>query len=142
MTTVKGMLERFQSLDVGREVKMTIGQTRQLIIERNQDQLIQGIRSDGSEITPAYTYFTREKKKEKGRDPDIVSLYDTGDFYRGMFVDVGSDVIEIDSADYKSDELKDKYGEKIFGMSPDSRGKYVEDAIPVLVAKIKEVLKL
>lgn len=103
---------------------------------------MQGIRSDGTEITPAYTYFTREKKKEKGRDPDIVTLYDTGAFFRDMFVDVGSDVIEIDSTDYKSEDLKDKYGDKIFGMTRDSKEEYVNEAIPVLVDKIKEILKL
>lgn len=142
MTTVKGMLERVQNLDVGRLVKMTIGQTRQLIIEKNQDQLTQGIKSDGSNITPEYTFFTKEKKKVKGRDPDIVTLYDTGDFYRNMFVDVGSDVIEVDSTDYKSEDLKDKYGDKIFGMTRDSKEEYVNEAIPVLVDKIKEILKL
>lgn len=142
MTTVKGMLERVQNLDVGRLVKMTIGQTRQLIVEKNQDQLTQGIKSDGSNITPEYTFFTKEKKKAKGRDPDIVTLYDTGDFYRDMFVDVGSDVIEIDSTDYKSEDLKDKYGDKIFGMTRDSKEEYVNEAIPVLVDKIKEILKL
>lgn len=140
--TPREMLERFQSLDVDRAIKMTIGQTRDLIIDKNQDQLMQGIRSDGTEITPAYTYFTREKKKEKGRDPDIVTLYDTGAFFRDMFVDVGSDVIEIDSMDNKSEELKDKYGEKIFGLSGDSRHRYVSDAMPVLIEKIKEILKL
>ncbi len=142
MTTPKGMLERLQGLDVGRQVKMTIGQTKQLIIDKNQDQLMQGIRSDGTEITPPYTYFTREKKKEKGRDPNIVTLYDTGDFFREMFVDVGSDVIEIDSMDYKSDDLQEKYGEKVFGLTPDSKEEYVEEALPVLVDKIKEILKL
>ena len=59
-----------------------------------------------------------------------------------MFVDVGSDVIEIDSMDNKSEELKDKYEEKIFGLSGDSRHWYVSDAMPVLIEKIKEILKL
>lgn len=83
-----------------------------------------------------------EKKKEKGRDPDIVTLYDTGAFYRDMFVDVGSDVIEIDSMDSKSDELKEKYGERIFGLTKSSKEEYVDEALPVLVDKIKEILKL
>lgn len=75
-------------------------------------------------------------------DPYIVTLYDTGDFYREMFVDVGSEEIEIDSMDYKSDELQDKYGEKIFGLSDESKEEYREEAIPVLIEKIKEILKL
>lgn len=142
MTTPKGMLERLQSLDVDRAIKMTLGLTRQLIIDKNQDQLMQGIRSDGTNITPAYTYFTREKKKEKGRDPDIVTLYDTGDFFREMFIDIGSDVIEIDSMDSKSNDLQEKYGEKVFGLTPISKDEYVEEALPVLVGKIKEIIKL
>lgn len=101
-----------------------------------------GIKSDSGEITPEYTYFTRLAKEAKGRDPGVVTLYDTGEFHNAMFVDVGSDELEINSMDYKSDDLQEKYGQEIFGLNENSRGLYLDEALPVLKGKIEAVLKL
>ena len=104
--------------------------------------MLQGIRSDNSEISPPYTYFTRTIKEAKGMNPDIVTLYDTGDFYRAMFLDVGSDILEIESTDRKSEELQKKYGEKIFGLTTSSKQEYLQEAFPVLLEKVKDILNL
>lgn len=140
--TVTEFLRRLEGLNIDRIVKIVIGETRELIIIKNQEQMLQGIRSDGSEITPPYTFFTRIKKKEKGRNPDIVTLYDTGDFYRAMFLDVGSDMLEIESTDWKSSELQEKYGEKIFGLTDESKNEYAKEALTALIEKIKNNLNL
>lgn len=140
--TPREMLERFQSLDVDRAIKMTLGLTSKIIIEKNQDQMLNGFRADDSYILPEYTPYTREKKEEKGWDPDKVTLYDTGDFYNAMFADVSYFDIEIDSTDSKTEDLIEKYGEKIFGLSDESKEEYRDDAMPVLIEKIKEILKL
>lgn len=140
--TISEFLKNLESLEVGRVVKITLGETRDLIILQNQNQMIMGKHSDGTEITPAYTYFTRLKKKEQGRSPDIVTLYDTGDFYREMFVDIGSEFIEIDSTDWKSNNLKEKYGEKIFGLSQEGIEQYLEKGFDVFKTKVENILKL
>lgn len=121
---------------------MTLGLTSKIIIEKNQDQMLNGFRADDSYILPEYTPYTREKKEEKGWDPDKVTLYDTGDFYNAMFADVSYFDIEIDSTDSKTEDLIEKYGEKIFGLSDESKEEYRDDAMPVLIEKIKEILKL
>lgn len=138
--TLSELLERLQKVDVDRIAKMTLGETREIYLDLNREQLTSGIRSDKSKITPEYTYFTKLKKKEQGRDPDKVTLYDTGDFYREMFMDVGSDLIEVDSIDYKSDELKEKYGDKIFGLTDDSKETYLGEIFPVFLTKIEDIL--
>ena len=140
--TVTEFLRRLEGLNIDRAVKIVIGETRELIIIKNQEQMLQGIRSDDSEITPPYTCFTRIKKKEKGRNPDIVTLYDTGDFYRTMFLDVGSDMLEIESTDWKSSELQEKYGEEIFGLTDESKNEYAKKALTALIEKIKNNLNL
>lgn len=142
MATVLEVLDRIKNLDVHREVKTTLGETRNVILDLNQDQMIHGRRADDSDITPEYTHFTRLSKIEKGRDPDVVTLYDTGEFYNAMFVDVGSDELEIDSTDYKSDDLQAKYGAGILGLSKGSKELYLDEAFPVFKSKIEESLKL
>lgn len=142
MATVKEMLNRLQSLDLHRIVKPLIGKNKDLMLDLNRDQMVHGRRSDGSAIQPEYTYFTRLSKLRKGMNPDVVTLYDTGGFYRKMFLDVGADEIEIDSTDPKSEDLKDKYGEHIFGLTPGSREQYIEDVFPEFKEQIEQSLKL
>ncbi|MEG1738677.1 MAG: hypothetical protein RR137_08970 [Odoribacter sp.] len=104
--------------------------------------MIHGRRADESDITPEYKYFTRLAKIDKGRNPDVVTLYDTGEFYAKMFADIGSDEIEIDSIDCKSNDLKEKYGEDIFGLSNDSMEAYLIEIFPVFKEKIEDATKL
>lgn len=134
------LLGRLQNINVDRAAKMSLGQTREIFLDLNREQLLSGIRADKSKITPEYAYFTRRKKQEQGRDPDVVTLYDTGDFYRGMFLDVGSDLLEVDSTDYKSGELQEKYGEKIFGLTDDSKTTYLGEIFPIFLQKIEDTL--
>ncbi len=42
----------------------------------------------------------------------------------------------------KIKNLIEKYGEKIFGLSDESKEEYRDEAMPVLIEKIKEILKL
>lgn len=134
------LLGRLQNINVDRAAKMTLGETREIFLDLNREQLMSGIRADKSKITPEYAHFTRQKKQEQGRDPDVVTLYDTGDFYRAMFLDVGSDLLEVDSTDYKSEELQEKYGEKIFGLTDDSKITYTDEIFPVFLQKIEDIL--
>lgn len=84
-----------------------------------------GIRATGADITPAYAPYTVLIKDQKGQPSDRVTLKDTGQFYENIFVDVNSETFEIDSNDPKSEALQKKYGSRIFGLTPESRGEYV-----------------
>ena len=104
--------------------------------------MMQGIRADGSIISPPYTYFTRLKKESRGFDSDKVNLYDSGDFQEEIFVDIGSDELEFDSMDNKSEELQRKYGNKILGLTDDSVKEYIDEAFPVFKRSIEDITKL
>lgn len=142
MPTVTEMLNRITTLDIRQIVKTTLGENRQLMLALNRGQLMQGKRSDGSDITPEYKHTTRLKKTKQGADPDTVSLYHTGDFQRQMYLDIRNDTLEIDTLDPKSHLIKAKYGEKIFGIGNDSREQYIENVLPEFKNKIETVLKL
>lgn len=115
-------LDRFQIM---KEVRETIEETSGAVIDFNQQQMYAGKRSTGTDIKPAYAPLTVLIKDQKGQPTDRVTLKDTGSFYEGMFVDVNSETFDIDSTDEKTEALKEKYGNRIFGLTTESKSEYV-----------------
>ena len=89
-----------------------VNNTSDVILDANREQMLLGLDKNDKEILPEYTPFTRERKIEKGRDPDTVTLYDEGDFHRNMFMKNDGSKILIDSKDSKTDELMTKYNKQ------------------------------
>lgn len=123
--TLHEMQRRLNRFDIQKEVGETIEETAESVADFNRKQLFAGIRATGTDITPAYAPLTILIKDQKGQPTDRVTLKDTGQFYENIFVDVNSETFDIDSSDPKSDALQKKYGNKIFGLTPESRGEYV-----------------
>lgn len=91
------------------------------IADTNADQMFAGLRADDTEIEPAYKPFTIAIKKEKGQPTDRVTLKDTGEFHRSIFVKFEGDKIIIDSDSELRDKLVDKYGATIFGLTKQNK---------------------
>ena len=89
-----------------------VNNTSEVILDANREQMLLGLDKNGKEILPEYKPFTRERKIEKGRDPDTVTLYDEGDFHRSLFMQNDGAKILIDGKDSKSDELMLKYNKQ------------------------------
>jgi hypothetical protein len=124
--TLHEMQRRLDRFQITEAVTETIEETAGTIEDFNRKQMFEGIRSTGSEIKPAYSPYTVLIKDQKGQPSDRVTLKDTGDFYEGLFVDVNSETFDIYSSDVKTDALVKKYGERIFGLTRESRGEYVQ----------------
>lgn len=91
------------------------------IADTNADQMFAGLRADDTEIEPAYKPFTIAIKKEKGQPTDRVTLKDTGEFHRSIFVKFEGDKIIIDSDSDLRNKLVDKYGATIFGLTKQNK---------------------
>lgn len=91
------------------------------IAETNADQLFAGLRADDTGIEPAYKPFTIAIKKEKGQPTDRVTLKDTGEFHRSIFVKFTNNTIIIDSNNDLRDKLVEKYGAAIFGLTKQNK---------------------
>lgn len=91
------------------------------IAETNADQLFAGLRADDTDIEPAYKPFTIAIKKEKGQPTDRVTLKDTGEFHRSIFVKFTNNTIIIDSNNDLRDKLVEKYGAAIFGLTKQNK---------------------
>jgi len=82
------------------------------------DQLFNlGEDADGEKLTP-YTPFTKAVKAIEGKNPNIVTLFDEGDYYRGFDLTlISNDILNIFSRDSKARELSEKYGSRIDDLS-------------------------
>lgn len=87
----------------------------------NREQMFKGVTSDEKRITPEYRPATVREKRKKGDPSDRVTLSDTGRFYEGMFLRVDTVTYTFDSDDPKTEKLRKKYGDKIFGLTSESK---------------------
>lgn len=126
---MEGLQEQIGKILADMEVQFVAWQTEHLFF---------GHYPDGEDIEPEYTELTKEIKQSKGQPYDRVTLLDTGDFYARIFAKVQGDELVIDSEDWKSDKLKKKYGERIFGLSEDEKLESQEMTADEMCAYIKE----
>jgi hypothetical protein len=105
---------------------------RQVLQWIQQDQLFeQGIDEDG-DIIGTYSEFTELINPEKVAGTHF-TLFDTGEFYRSMFVVVLSDSIVIEADPVKIDDNGEKtnlfyeYGEGIVGLTDENKQKLAEE---------------
>ena len=122
-------LKRIQSL-IPSEVEKCIKDNEEEIVNLQQDQLYSGERSDGSQITPFYSANTITIKRSKGRPINRVTLFDEGNFYRGIKTKFFANTHRLDifSTDYKTKDLTDKYGQNIIGLN-DENHRYIENLV-------------
>jgi hypothetical protein len=116
MATIKEMAERWHKLNLLQITGDAMVTNDAKIVELNREQLNEGVRADGSPITPKYTPFTIMKKIEKGQRFDVVTLRDTGSFQDKMKLFVAGAKFTVVSQDEKAKKLEGKYGD-IMGLS-------------------------
>ena len=130
---IDGLQEELSRILADMEVQFVAWQTERLFF---------GQYPDGSEIEPEYTDYTIEIKQMKGQPYDRVTLLDTGDFYGRIFAKMDGEELVIDSEDWKSEHLKGKYGENIFGLRDEDKEASQEMTADGMCAYVKEVVGL
>lgn len=133
-----------RNLSDGNYTRKALEQNQQRIVEMNVEQLYDygmnslGIRIDTYE---PYSPYTVRIKQEKGQPYDRVTLRDTGDFHKSFEVVFEPMGFYITATDYKTQDLIDRYGARIFGLTPENKQdltiKYV---VPVVREEIKREL--
>jgi len=103
---------------IPKETESIVKRNSQQIIELNTDDQLynKGIDSEGQRLFPPYANITRQIKAGKSQPFNRVTLFDTGDFYKGFKIKYNYPILNIYSADSKSSDLMDKYGSNIFGL--------------------------
>ena len=145
-----GMLDTvFTSLDETKrsledQALKIVAEIQEIIIDYNREKQLfdKGIDSKGS-LLKAYKPFTIALKKQKGEVYNRTTLLDTEDFYKGFYLTAKNGNFEINSSDIKTPALKKKYGDDIFGLTPDNEGKInFEEIYPRLLEWIINNLHL
>jgi hypothetical protein len=133
--------KKTQSLNLIQILEQVLDSMHGKIVILIQEQLAEGKKGDDS-LLPKYTPFTIRKKLE---DSSIImgeriALIDEGDFWRGMFAVVEGGSIFIDSTDFKSEMLIDRYGEEIFQMSSESLKSIVSEVFPEFKKRVNDYI--
>ena len=107
------------------------------IEDLNREQLGEGMYATGGFLRN-YSYATTEISPHKtGR----IKLYDEGDFWRSIFASSGMGILEIDATDWKTDMLKEEFGNEILGLAPTQFNYIIQKVAEKLKVKFGEYLK-
>ena len=144
------LIDTLTSLDRGAIINAEVkDHERELIVMNTQDQLFnRGVNSEGAHILPDYAPSTIIKKGKKGLPADRVTLYDTGDWHKSFKIEYGKDFIEITAPpsmkkgwDLTQGLIK-RYGELIFGLTPENLEKTRSILTPGIIKRIREQILL
>lgn len=125
------------------ETERIILSNSEKILDLNRDAQLyeKGITSEGNLLFPPYANITRQIKANKLQPINRVTLFDTGDFYRGFDIRINYPIFSIYSTDQKSSDLMDKYGSDIFGLTVENQRKVNYEILkPEIDAFIKKNL--
>lgn len=132
-------------LQSGRLLQSIILENEYVITDMNsEDQLYeQGINRLGVNIMDyaPYSPLTIEIKKEKGQPYNRVTLRDEGDFEHSFYVEADTQQFTIKAADWKTEDLIQRYGRQILGLTEENKIILIWAYIyPELKAKTKEYI--
>lgn len=129
---IKEKIKQLEQLkrDIPKQVKLIAKNNKKELLDyiRLKQLFEEGIDGLGNKLKP-YKPFTIAVKRSQGKDPNIVTLNDTGDFYRGFDLLVTDQYsIGVFSRDDKTPDLIEKYGSDIFTYTVENI-KEIEDKI-------------
>lgn len=132
-------------LQSGRLIQSIILENEYVITDMNsEDQLYeQGVNRLGVNIMDyaPYSPLTIEIKKEKGQPYNRVTLRDEGYFEQSFYVEADTQQFTIKAADWKTEDLIQRYGRQILGLTEENKIILIWAYIyPELKAKTKEYI--
>lgn len=150
---MKGLIKKYKKaarFDVSKVFFKYFNQQniKKAIADLNREQLADGKDSndvDLASIGGDYAAYTIEYKQAFGKGLgaviDRVTLYDTGDFHKGIIVKVSQDEILIIGTDPKTEKLKRDWGNEIIGVKNEALKEIISGFRVYLLATIRgEVL--
>ena len=149
MKIITDLLDRVvkvnEDLTSGKMIQKIIQENEAAIIDMNaQEQLFEsGENSLGVPIASYAPYkpITIEIKKLKGQPTNRVTLRDEGDFESSLYLVITDKQLEIKASDWKTEELVEKYGSSILGLTKENIASLTWDYIyPELMDTLKKEL--
>ena len=137
VTTIVNNIEKYKS--------NSIDDALPYLADLNIEQRAKGLNSDGQLITPGLRNeaYANAKKSRGGSAPfGTPDLKNEGDFNSGQYAKKSGKMINFGSTDEKNSDLVAKYGEKIHGLTEESREEALADQlIPYVIYEIDQQIK-
>lgn len=130
---------KVKRLDVDKMVNRAVLENKEEILDANTAQLSQGKNKLGAFLDEYVLDAYSEYKKFLGSKAPygIADLYLEGNFYEGFFISEDGENWTIFSSDSKADELANKYGIDIFGLSEES----LQQIRPLILESLQNQLR-
>jgi hypothetical protein len=143
MRLLRDNIRRALEVSIEDVVLELMKQHKGVLIRLNQDQLLlEGIDADGKKLAP-YRSENYAARKRLLNPAGVTDLRLTGKFYAGFFVTVEDFPLIFGSTDSKTDKLIEKYGEKIFGLTEESKRYFMDNYLKeALLQYYKRLLRL
>lgn len=160
MNTIIDVAERIKnlSLNIEKEVSVIIDNTKEQILIKNKQQLMEGIKGDGNEITPSYLndpYFkTREAAQRYSNWKDKITpnskrksgtpnLYINGFYHNTIEINVRGEKIITENKTTIGKKIEQKYGDTLYGLNETNNQAYIKETFfPALKTYIEETTQL
>ena len=152
MATLKEQLNRVKKLNPTRISKILFDSIRSkekdLIEINTENQLSDGVDSEGKRLfnkrtkRSVYSSLTEEISGGRKKAGTPYTLEDTGDFYKGFFIETKKDKAVFSSKDSKTPLLVAEYGE-IFGLTDKNLEAVIQKKLlPLLQKEIRRTLDI
>lgn len=160
MSTIIEVAERVRKLaqNIEKQVAAIIDNTKEEIVKKNRQQLLDGVKSDGTELTPSYLndpYFkTREAAQRYSDFKDKITpsnkrkkgtpnLYINGLYHNSIKIDVRGEIFKIQSTASIGSDIERKYGENVYGLTTESTRAYIRETFyPLFKQYIEDTTQL
>ncbi len=139
MSFIKEISDKLRILVENQEdfVKAAVDENSEVLSEINRTQLSQGRKSDGS-FLPDYSPTS---VSVFGKRPGPMTLFDKGDVYEEIGVDLLNNAFDLFSGDRKADKLSDRYDDsqgEIFGIIPENLDLFARNEFAETLIKLNE----
>lgn len=111
-----------------------------LMADLNRAQLMEGVNNEDQIITPAYKPSTIKAKKKRGQPYNKVTLFWDGNFHRALKARRKGGTFELFDTDKKDADLREKYGDEIEGLTPESMQKVSQAMAPSILEQSRSYL--
>lgn len=130
------ILNKLNKIDVSLSAQIAMEKTADAAAEAQRNQLRQGLRSDGT-FQDDYSF---RSVFQYGKPPGPILWFDTGSFYREIYIDVRQDIFIMESRDPKSTMIQNRGGVKTLGLGVGARIEYIRTLKPAFKNEIKSYL--
>lgn len=158
MATIKSFKNRLANLDVVAAVGKSMEATTVPLVEINREQMLEGKRRDGRDITPSYLEDPFFKSREAAqrysdwkdditphpkRKKGVPNLFIVGTYHNSIEALIRGEVVQFNASFVDAADIERKFGHEIYGLNAEKRVGYLRDFLrPELLKNVRLSLHL